>query len=231
MAALIIIAAVFTVIHIFGGNKQDVSAAVVKNMQVTTKNFHGSEFNNTTQVVVVTGSMKNWNARFDTYQKYDGKWYHGMSVRSEIGSAGLCYDKTRHEGNLATPMGIYDLPYAFGVFKNPGTKMPYVRIDEKTYYDGQYGSKTYNQMLEGKDNDGGMFDADYLYGMDIAFNMEEKPGKGDGIFIHCFSGWGHTSGCVSISKENLAKLLRWITPTSKPKILICKKEDLPKYFS
>ena len=232
---VILIVAVFAIVKFAGIGKNGASVALVKGMQVTEKTFHGSEFNDADQVIVVTAkSLNTWDAHLETYQKYDGKWYRGLSVVSKIGSAGLAYDNKRIEGSMTTPIGIYDLPYAFGVKKNPGTKMPYRIVDENTYYDGQYGSKTYNKLVQGQPANNEyeyMFSPAYLYGVDIGFNPEQKVGKGNGIFLHCFTDAGKTAGCVSISKSDIVKVLKWITPTAKPKILICLDSALHSYLS
>lgn len=220
---------------IFGQGAQGVSADCVKNMEATSKSFHSKELDGSSQVIVVTSDKLGiWDAHLETYQQYNGKWYRGLSVDSKIGSAGLVYPEKRIEGSMTTPIGVYDLPYAFGVKKNPGTKMPYGIVGENTYYDGQYGSKTYNKLVEGMPDNKEyeyMFNEAYLYGVDIAFNMEEKVNKGNAIFLHCFTESGYTAGCVSVSESDMIKILKWMTPASKPKILICLKSELPEYFS
>ena len=235
IAVLVVLIGVSAVIRFSGFGKQTGSAALVKGMQLSSKTFHGSAFDQSGQIIVVTAKRLNtWNARLETYQKYDGKWYKGMSVASEIGSNGLVYDNKRIEGSMTTPIGIYDLPYAFGVKKNPGTKMPYKTVDENTYYDGQYGSKTYNDFVEKQpDNEEYeyMFSPAYLYGADINFNSEQKVGKGNAIFLHCTTEAGKTAGCVSISPNDLVKVLKWLSPDEKPKILICLDSELHNFLN
>ena len=44
----------------------------------------------------------------------------------------------------------------------------------------------------------------------IEFNMRPVvPGKGSGIFLHAQTG-GPTIGCVSIAKDELRAVLRWL---------------------
>lgn len=199
------------------------------------KSFHGAAFGNSNQVITVTaGSMNTVSATLTTYQKADGTWNKVLSVEARVGKNGLVYDSERIEGDLKTPVGVYSLPYAFGTAANPGTKLPYKPIDSNTYYDGQYGSPTYNDLVEGKpdNNESEYMDiGPYQYGLDIAFNPEQKPGKGNAIFLHCSTDSGYTAGCVSISPGNIVKLLQWIDPAQNPRILICPTGDLANYYS
>lgn len=199
------------------------------------KSFHGAAFGSSNQVIVVTaGSMNTISATLATYQKTGGTWNKVLSVDARVGKNGLVYDSERIEGDLKTPVGVYSLPYAFGTAADPGTKLPYKPIDSNTYYDGQYGSPTYNDLVEGKpDNDESehMDIGPYQYGLDIAFNPEQKAGKGNAIFLHCSTDSGYTAGCVSISPGDIVKLLQWIDPAQNPQILICPTGNLANYYS
>ena len=37
-----------------------------------------------------------------------------------------------HDGNMATPMGIFTLDFAFGTAPNPGGGLQYVQVDRTT---------------------------------------------------------------------------------------------------
>ena len=45
------------------------------------------------------------------------------------------------------------------------------------------------------------------------------PGRGSGIFLHAQTG-GPTIGCVSLQKEQLRAVLRWLQPEAAPAIAI-----------
>jgi L,D-peptidoglycan transpeptidase YkuD (ErfK/YbiS/YcfS/YnhG family) len=130
----------------------------------------------------------------------------------------------RIEGDMRTPIGVYSIPWAFGTARNPGTKLNYKNIDSNTYYDGQYGSPTYNTLVEGKPNDNEYEYMDimpYRYGSLINFNSGGQPGKGNAVFLHCSTASGYTSGCVSINSEHMVRVLRWLDPGQNPLIIIC----------
>ena len=54
----------------------------------------------------------------------------------------------------------------------------------------------------------------------IEFNMRPVvPGRGSGIFLHAQTG-GPTNGCVSLRRDRLVTVLRWLRPAAKPAIWI-----------
>ena len=196
--------------------------------------FHGSVFDGTSQVIVVTANgMNTIVASLSTYQETNGSWNKMLSAAARVGKYGLVYDSRRVEGDLRTPVGVYTLPYAFGTAPNPGVRMPYKPVDAGTYYDGQYGSPTYNDFVEVQPaSEYEYMDiGPYQYGVDIGFNLSQTPGKGNAIFLHCSTASGYTAGCVSVSPGNLFSILQWLDPAQNPKILLCPASDLPNYYS
>ena len=51
-----------------------------------------------------------------------------------------------HDGNMATPLGIYTLDFAFGTAPNPGGGLQYVQVGPDHWWDGDMKSPTYNTM-------------------------------------------------------------------------------------
>lgn len=205
----------------------------------TGKAFYGSAFDGSSQVIVVTASRLNTTrAILTAYQKSGENWTSVLSVDAVVGKYGLVYDKDRIEGGMQTPIGLYSLLYAFGVSPNPstnqGTSLPYRVIGDNTYYDGQYDSPTFNTLVEGKPANNEyeyMYKVTaYRYGIDLGFNLEQVPGKGNAIFLHCNSGSGYTAGCVSVSSANMVWLLQWLDRNQEPKILICLDSELQGFY-
>ncbi|MDO9557999.1 MAG: L,D-transpeptidase family protein [Coriobacteriia bacterium] len=203
------------------------------------KSFHGSAFGDATQVIVVTAdSMSTTRATLRTYQKSGGTWGAVMSTSACVGKRGLVLDAERVEGQLQTPIGTYSLPYAFGIAANPntsGSSLAYERVGTNTYYDGNYGSATFNDQVEGVPSAGDNYEYMYLptaykYGIDTNFNPEQKPGKGNAIFIHCNTGSGYTAGCVSIGESKMVELLRWLDRTQDPVVLICLTSEFADFY-
>lgn len=213
-------------------NSSSVPAA--QPQQQAVKGFKGAVFNGCSQAVLVTADRMNTiYANLKTYQLVKDIWNQGMDVDARIGKCGLVYADNRIEGDLKTPIGVFALPYAFGTVSNPGTKIPYELIDSNTYYDGMYGSQTYNRLVRGKPNNNEYEYMDikpYLYGVDIYFNVNQIVGKGNAIFLHYSTDSGYTAGCVSIRAEDLAALLHWLDPSRNPLIVICPISDLSKYY-
>jgi len=203
------------------------------------KSFHGAAFADAMQVIVVTAdSMTTTRATLTTYEVSNGAWSAVMSTSACVGKRGLVLDAERIEGQLQTPIGVYSLPYAFGTAVNPNTSatsLAYKRVGPNTYYDGNYGSATFNDLVEGIPAAGDNYEHMYLttaykYGIDTGFNLEQKPGKGNAIFIHCNTGSGYTAGCVSVPESRMVDLLRWLDRTRDPKVLICLTGDLDGFY-
>ena len=45
------------------------------------------------------------------------------------------------------------------------------------------------------------------------------PGRGSGIFLHAQTG-GPTNGCISLRRDQLVRVLRWLRPDASPRIAI-----------
>ena len=54
----------------------------------------------------------------------------------------------------------------------------------------------------------------------VEYNMRPVvPGRGSGIFLHAQTG-GPTIGCISLRKDQLRAVLRWLRPAAAPVIAI-----------
>ena len=63
----------------------------------------------------------------------DGTWKMIMTSPGFIGKNGL--GKTK-EGDAKTPTGVFHFNRAFGIADDPGCKIPYVKVDNDTYWSG-----------------------------------------------------------------------------------------------
>jgi len=60
----------------------------------------------------------------------------------------------------------------------------------------------------------------YPYLAVIEYNTRPVvAGRGSGIFLHAQTG-GPTIGCISLRRDQLAAVLRWLRPAAKPVIAI-----------
>ncbi len=147
----------------------------------------------------------------------EGNWKRIISSPGFVGLNGLCADEDHVEGCGQTPMGVYHFNKAFGIAPDPGCAIPYVQVDEDTYWSGdQNEGMRYNEMVDIKDypnldmeNSEHIVDYDYQYQycLNISFNEDGTPGRGSAIFLHCIGPEKpYTGGCVSVP-ENIMKLI------------------------
>ena len=132
-----------------------------------------------------------------------------------VGKNGLCADADHKEGCGQTPVGVYHFNKAFGIASDPGCSIPYIQVDENTYWSGDP-ERFYNQMVDIRDVPELLMDDsehivhykfEYQYCLNISFNEDGTPGRGSAIFLHCFGlkkPW--TGGCVAVP-ENIMKLI------------------------
>ena len=129
----------------------------------------------------------------------------------------MCLDEEHKEGCGQTPVGTYGFNKAFGIADDPGCTIPYVKVDENTYWSGdQRDGMHYNEMVDITDypdldmeNSEHIVDYDYQYQycLNISFNEDGTPGRGSAIFLHCFGPEKpYTGGCVAVP-ENIMKII------------------------
>ena len=149
------------------------------------------------------------------YKDENGTWKQILSTPGFVGKLGMCADEDHKEGCSQTPVGVYHFNKAFGIAADPGCAIPYIRVDENTYWSGDP-DRQYNQMVDIRDvPDLVMDDSEhivdyeyqYQYCLNISFNEDGTPGRGSAIFLHCLGPvkpW--TGGCVAVP-ENIMKLI------------------------
>lgn len=120
------------------------------------------------------------------------------------------------QGDHRSPIGVFGLTDAGGLLPDPGTRLPY---DEGADFESP-GTGFEGEPLQGS--------FDYV----VAINYNREPGntpldwtrplgadKGGGIWIHVDHG-GPTQGCVSLPKERMKQLLRWLDPQKQPVVVM-----------
>ena len=160
----------------------------------------------TSQIVLVV------NHDLTLWQKSkDGKWTASKTMYCGYGTNGFSNPEERVKGDRTTPLGAYELNYAFGRKENPGTEMTYRMITPYSYLSSE--KETYNTWVESTTWVNGEHLIDYEqydYAANIAFNVNPTVyGRGAGIFLHCKSSYKwDTMGCVSVEDENMVWLLQ-----------------------
>lgn len=162
--------------------------------------------------------------RFQFYIKNaKGKWKKKLACDAWLGRRGI---GKKREGDQKTPTGLYALEQGFGILRNPGTAMPYVKVNSQHYWCSDSGSPYYNRLIR-RDETGHRCGGEHLteyrgvydYAVSIGYNKKGKAGRGSAIFLHCSAGRA-TAGCIAIPKKEMRRVLRKLTPAANPKILI-----------
>ena len=174
---------------------------------------------NEEQILIVHASGT--RAKVYMCNKVDNKWITIMETEGFIGKNGLGKEK---EGDLKTPVGLYNIGIAFGFGKDINTELDYYKLNENMYWVCDSNSKKYNQLVditvEKTDFDTTksehLIDENiaYEYAIEIKYNAELAPGKGSAIFLHCIKN-GPTAGCVSIDRKSMKFILNHIKKNTK----------------
>ena len=201
------------------------------------------------QVIVVTSTdFQSTRARLSAYEKSaDGTWITvRRNVPAFVGSGGIVPGETRRQSTGTTPAGTYELTSAFGRMPNPGTTLPYVRVDtnDAWTYNPRVPS-TYNLFQSAPVNWASygkyvehLWKLGRQYDYVAVLNYNTPPGPitvdargvrravthantraGGGIFLHVSKGVP-TAGCISIDKSAMRDLLDWMDVSKNPVIVI-----------
>ncbi len=185
------------------------------------KNLPSAQDEKVMQLFIVAGlGMDKTTATVSMHERdKDGNWKEIMSTPGYVGKNGLCMDEDHVEGCGQTPIGIYKFNKAFGIADDPGCSIPYVKVDDDTYWSGDAREgMRYNEMVDIKDypdlqmDDSEHivdYDYQYQYCMNISFNEEGTPGRGSAIFLHCLGPLKpYTGGCVAIPENQMKKVMQ-----------------------
>jgi L,D-peptidoglycan transpeptidase YkuD (ErfK/YbiS/YcfS/YnhG family) len=210
------------------------------------------------QLVVVTGAAKTSSyATLRTYQKNaDGTWSAALpAMAARNGYKGWVPAAQRVQDTGTTPQGTFTITTAFGLKKNPGTKVPYRFADGNDYWVGdQKDPRTYNLVQPspsakrtwrvGEAERLAAYPTQYEYAAVIDFNRPDpktvtwnatygehvtsRPVNvrlGSAIFLH-INGKGSTAGCVSIGRTQMISVLKWLDPAKKPRIVMAPLAEI-----
>jgi L,D-peptidoglycan transpeptidase YkuD (ErfK/YbiS/YcfS/YnhG family) len=169
-------------------------------------------------------------ASLRTWQRVEGCWVAAAGpYPTRLGRNGL--SANRREGDGTTPTGTFRIgPTMYGNEPNPGVRFAYRRVRCGDWWDEDPRSPTYNTFQHVRCGtkprfagaSEGMWQQPRAYPFlaVIEYNTHPVvPGRGSGIFLHAQTG-GPTIGCVSLRKDQLRAVLRWLRPASKPVIAI-----------
>lgn len=177
----------------------------------------------TDQIITIT---KQTDSRLSFYEKNDiGLWRKKYTIPCHIGKNGISYQKK--EGDKYTPGGNFSLSSSFGIENNPGSLLPYTKINSNLYWVDDPKSNYYNQLVNRSKVKKDWKSAEHLssmgaayhYAMVIDSNPDCIPYQGSAIFLHCTVA-PYTSGCISVGKTQMLSLLQTIKKDAR--IVIAK---------
>ena len=189
------------------------------------------------QLITVEAQVaRTTHAELRTWRRVDGCWVAVAGpFPARLGRSGL--SANRREGDGTTPTGVFTIgPTMYGNDPNPGVRFRYRRLRCGDWWDEDPRSPTYNSFQHvpcgqkppfGGASEG-MWEQPRPYPFLAVFEYNTRPvvpGKGSGMFLHAQTG-GPTNGCVSIRKDQLRAVLRWLRPGAKPVIAIGTRTQL-----
>jgi len=173
--------------------------------------------NSVNQMIVVAASGS--KATVTMHEIQDGEWAQILSTQGLVGIDGVGNPANINENTHITPTGIYKLSTAFGVKDNPGTSLPYTKVNNSHYWVDDPTSKYYNKFVSTSDPNVTVdwqsaehiidYPTQYAYVIAIDYNLSCTPNNGSAIFLHCSNGKS-TYGCVSIPPEEMVFVLQHI---------------------
>jgi L,D-peptidoglycan transpeptidase YkuD (ErfK/YbiS/YcfS/YnhG family) len=124
----------------------------------------------------------------------------------------------------------------YGNSPSPGVSYPYVRLRCGDWWVEDSESPAYNTFqrigcgrrppFKVTTPDMSTARRAYAHLAVIEYNMRPVvPGRGSGIFLHVQIGKA-TSGCISLRRPALVRVLRWLDPAASPQIAIGTKGSL-----
>jgi L,D-peptidoglycan transpeptidase YkuD (ErfK/YbiS/YcfS/YnhG family) len=187
-------------------------------------------------ITVEAADARTSHATLRTWRRFGRCW---QPVRgpypARVGRSGL--RRNRREGDGTTPIGTFGIgPVMYGNLPNPGVKFRYRRLRCGDYWVEDPASPTYNTFQHvpcGRRppftvSGPGMWQSPraYPYLAVVEFNVDPViPGRGSGIFLHADTG-SATSGCITLRRADLVRVLRWLSPGAAPRIAIGTRAQL-----
>ena len=169
------------------------------------------------QVIIARGrSRTSSHTGLSRWEYRDGCWHHVSAVPARNGARG--WHPRPWDYSYYSPIGTYGLTDAGGRLRKPrGTRLPYDH--SPAGFQGPPG-------------------AERVFDHVVAINFNRVPGRSPldlrrpdpsihdgGIWLHV-SGRGATRGCISVSRRQMRKTLKWLDPRQHPVIVMGPAEVL-----
>ncbi len=182
-----------------------------------------------TQVVTVAArALHSTSGTLQAWDKTAGGWVrHGPASMAYLGDHGMTARPS--ESLSATPVGSFPITQAFGRVADPGTRLPYFRTSasdwwvtdaRSAYYNTHYRCSAHCPFDIGLGEN--LYRAGHLYTYAVVIDYNRRPvvrGAGSAFFLHV-TEYKPTTGCVSIPWVDLVSIMRWLTPSAHPRIIL-----------
>ena len=172
------------------------------------------------RIGIKTAVDGDFHAELTIYQAKDGKYEKVFNCPAVVGKNG---PGKQSEGDTKTPLGTWTIGEAYGINDDPGSRVPYTKVDDDMYWCATgSNSKKYNTLIKRSDDPDADYSEDehiieytgvYNYLLDLGYNRAGAPYAGNAIFLHCWRGEDKpTGGCVAVSENDMIKILQTVTP-------------------
>lgn len=172
------------------------------------------------------------NAKLSYFQKVQGIWTNPIkNVDAICGKNG--FSNTKIEGDMTTPIGVFDIPFAFGTTDEKNLKIKYINVVNHVWVDDA--SSIYYNTIQEKNNNLLWYSSEqlnlpvYKYSLVVGYNtIKPKPNKGSAIFVHCKGTCPYTAGCIAIDEYVLKDIISLLNISEKPIIIIDSLDNINK---
>jgi L,D-peptidoglycan transpeptidase YkuD (ErfK/YbiS/YcfS/YnhG family) len=188
-------------------------------------------------VIVSADGFDTSHAKVEAFVKVDGRWRPAFGpMAARLGVNGFADAKV--EGDNATPTGVYGFGATmYGIAADPGVRYPYHRLVPDDWWNENPTTPGYNTFQHGPDP-GGASEAlwtiapQYDHFAVITYNIPvvaADPPRGSGIFLHVMVPGRATAGCVALAEPDLLRVLRWLDPAARPRVVLAPASELDRY--
>ncbi|RUM66819.1 MAG: hypothetical protein DSZ03_00570 [Sulfurimonas sp.] len=193
-----------------------------------------------------------FHATTATLQRYELHNSHlhpvGAAVAVNLGRSGLgwspseleiphnSHDPVKREGDGRAPSGIFYITGSFGYVAQTNPNMPHIQSSADLICVDDVHADTYNTIVpRAMASDATSFeimrrqDDLYALGLTLSHNAKRIPYDGSCVFLHVEKAPGTpTAGCTSMSKNDLATVIRWLDITKKPLLVQVTSAYVPQ---
>lgn len=198
-----------------------------------------------------TASIRVWRKRGSSWRLVRGP------IRASLGWNGFVRASERRQSTGTTPAGRFTIRSVFGTRSDPGSRLPYRRVDGNDFWPYEpRDPATYNILQPSKaattrwrsDYVERLADYPYEYAYSIVLGYNLPRGvrwserrqqyvaretadteRGGGIFLHVKEK-RYTAGCVSAPLAQVRWLVRWLDPQLDPRIVMGPRDWVTRRY-